>query len=87
MSLEMSDVKLLREALNVKQFHISGRLGLNQSNYANVENGRLLPKNIQEIKIKALNLLLPYLDLKINNTEKHLVALKDFKNKINHEII
>lgn len=75
----MEIVKLLRKKLKVKQYVIANTLGLQQANYANIENGKLIPNNLDEIKEKALNELKPFLNQKIKETMKELGELTEYR--------
>lgn len=59
------EIKVLREDVGVKQTELAEKLGLCQTNYSKIENGKLIPNSIDDLKKKALNILKPYLYSKI----------------------
>lgn len=71
----MDVVKNLRKVVNVKQYELAASLGIEQSNYCNIENGKLIPNNIADIQKRAIDYLLPLLELKIKLIEVDLKAL------------
>jgi len=75
----MEIVKQLRKKLKVKQYVLANTLGIQQANYANIENGKLIPNNLDEIKEKALNELKPFLVKKIKDTEAELNLLTEYR--------
>jgi len=75
----MEIVKELRKKLKVKQYVLANTLGIQQANYANIENGKLIPNNLDEIKEKALNELKPFLNQKIKDTMKELDELTEYR--------
>ena len=58
----MNDIKVLRQKVKVKQRVLAKQLGIEQSNYSNIENGKLITSKIPEIRRRALEILLPKLD-------------------------
>lgn len=63
----MHEVKVLRKAVNMKQYVLAEKLGVEKSNYANMENGKLITNKLPEIKKKAIGILLPMLKSKVNS--------------------
>jgi len=76
----MKEVKELRLICGIKQFQLAEKLGIEQSNYANMENGRLIPKNIAQLQGKAFKILKPYLQDRISDAEIALNELNKIKN-------
>lgn len=70
----MELVKNIRKCVGIKQVEMAESLGIDQSNYCNIENGKLIPNNISEIKEKALDILLPKLSNRIHIEETKLNA-------------
>lgn len=81
----MEDVKTLRISLGVKQIKIAELLGINQANYNNIENGRLVPKNISEIRRESLKKLMPYVLAKELEIMDELSKIKKSKSFILRE--
>jgi DNA-binding XRE family transcriptional regulator len=78
----MKDIKKLRKICKLSQIELAYELGIEQSNYCNIENGKLIPNNLDEIKKKAIKILLPLLDLKILYLDSDLYDIKEFRKKI-----
>lgn len=84
MELTMNHVKVVREEVGMKQCDLAKKLKINQSNYANMEKGKLFTKKIPNIINEALLILVPKLDEKLNEANfKHAylkTLRKEFKN-------
>lgn len=78
----MKDVKKLRKICALSQIELANELGIEQSNYCNIENGKLIPNNLAEIRQKAINILMPLLDLKIIYLGYDLHKLKEFRKTL-----
>jgi len=78
----MELVKQIRKEVGVKQYVLAERLGVNQGNYANIENGKLIPNNLEQIEKSALMFLKPLLLNKIVSIGNHLTLLRDLDKKI-----
>lgn len=78
----MKDVKQLRKVCKVSQVQMANDLGIDQSNYCNIENGKLIPNNLEEIKEKAIDILYPTFIkiLLVKNSE--LYNLKELHKRI-----
>lgn len=50
----MKLVKQFRKELKIKQQEMAKRLNIEQGNYCNMENGRLVPKGIEDVEQRAL---------------------------------
>lgn len=74
----MNRLKQLRKICGTTQEELARKIGIEQSNYCNIENGILIPRNIEEIKIKAFEILKPRLLDVIKDKEKELKTLTDF---------
>jgi transcriptional regulator with XRE-family HTH domain len=75
----MRKIKELRKELGIKQVYFADKLEIQRAYYANVENGRLIPKNIEEIKREASKILFQLLSKKIEETEIDLNYFKSLK--------
>jgi|688.fasta_scaffold2333153_1 DNA-binding XRE family transcriptional regulator len=78
----MEKVKQLRVKLKVKQCLIAERLGIQRTNYNSIENGKLIPNNIESIERDALFLLKPVLLKKIDEITKELIELQKIREKL-----
>jgi DNA-binding XRE family transcriptional regulator len=78
----MEIVKKLRKKLKVKQCLVAERLGIQRTNYNAIENGKLIPNNIDKIQSDALFLLKPVLLKRMNEVAKELMELE----KLNSEL-
>ncbi len=76
------DIKKLRKICKLSQIELAEHLGIEQSNYCNIENGKLIPNNLDEIKQKAIKILLPLLDLKMIYLYNELIDLKKFRKEL-----
>jgi DNA-binding XRE family transcriptional regulator len=76
----MEHVKLLRKAVGIKQHKMAEMLNIDQSNYCNIENGRLVPLNLDAIKQRCLNVLLPEIDKLIQKKNEEISVLSSLKN-------
>ena len=72
----MKTIKFLRQTLRIKQKDFAKHLGIARSNYSNIENGILIPKNIDKIKLNAIDLLKPEFKSTIADIEHQLDFLK-----------
>lgn len=78
---EMKDIKYLRKLVKVKQFILAEELGIEQSNYSNIENGKLVTSKINEIKANAVKILLPILEKQINIKYSEIYEMKKLQQK------
>jgi DNA-binding XRE family transcriptional regulator len=78
----MKDIKKLRKICKLSQIELAYELGIEQSNYCNIENGKLIPNNLAEIRQKAIKILMPLLDLKIIYLGSDLYNLKEFRKTL-----
>lgn len=81
MKLTMNHVKLVREEVGMKQCDLAERLKINQSNYANMEKGKLVTKKIPNIINEALLILIPKLDQKLNEANFKYLYLKRLRKE------
>lgn len=79
----MKEVKALRKAVGMNQGVLAEYLNVGQSNYANIENEKLITHKVPEIKERAIKILLPLLDAKIFQAEIDLIFLKNQKQHFN----
>lgn len=77
----VEQIKNLRKATGMKQFVLAEKLNIEQANYSNIENGKLITSKIQDIILEAEKILLPLLDNKILDTERELNILLSIKNQ------
>jgi len=84
MELTMNHVKVVRKEVGMKQYVLAEMLNVDQSNYANIENGKLITSKVPDIIHNALSILIPELDNKILETKLQNAYLKqlrkEFKN-------
>lgn len=73
----MEEIKKLRKAVGMKQFELATLLNLEQSNYCNIENGKLILKYSEELKNKAKAILIPMMIEKIELMEKDIIELRN----------
>lgn len=71
----MKDVKELRKAVGMKQCDLAQKLGIGQSNYSNMENGKMITNKLEEIKRRAFDVLLPLLEEKVQTKQQELYSL------------
>jgi len=74
-------IKNLRKATGMKQFILAEKLGIEQSNYSNIENGKLITGKIQNIVSEAEKILLPLLENKIFDTQTKLDVLLSIQDQ------
>lgn len=77
----ISQIKNLRKTVGMKQFALANLVGQNQSNYANIENGKLITEKVPKIIEDAKLILLPMLDEKIFNAQLKLDCLLSTKRQ------
>jgi len=77
----IEQIKNLRKATGMKQFALADKLNIEQSNFSNIEKGKLITSKIQSIVLKAEKILLPLLDNKILEAERELNILLSIKNQ------
>jgi len=65
MELTMNHVKVVRKEVGMKQYVLAEMLNVEQSNYANIENGKLITNKVPDIIHNALTILIPELDVKL----------------------
>lgn len=75
--LEMKHIKEIRKALKIKQSDFSKKLGIDQSNFSNIENGKLIISRIPEIIEQSMVILEPELTKHIIKKELELKFFKD----------
>lgn len=84
MEITINHVKVIRKEVGMKQYVLAEMLNIEQSNYANIENGKLIPNKIPDIIHDALTILIPKLDEKILDASlKHFYLRslrKEFKD-------
>ena len=79
----MKEVREIRKICGVKQNDVAKHLGMNQGNYCNLENGKLIQSNTPEMEKKALEFLLPILTEAIAIARSRLNNAKELKRKAN----
>lgn len=78
----MKSIKKARKICRISQTIFAYRLGIDQSNYCNIENGKLILKTIPELKKNAVSILLPELDSIIASKYKELSDLKQLRKSL-----
>lgn len=78
----MKEIKKLRIAAKVKQVDLANMLKIGQENFSNIENGRLVPISIEDIKTRCVKILMPYLETEILKAEFEVNYLKKIKKDI-----
>lgn len=78
----MREIRELREHLGIKQKEMADELGLYRSNYNAIEKGTVVYRRISTLKQSAINFLSLKLDSKIEEVEKELEVLREFKKNI-----
>lgn len=81
----MKVVKELRKQLKLKQTELADMLGIQKANYCNMENGRLVPKNIEEIENRAFDALESECEKQIISEESKLARLKQTLSAIHNK--
>lgn len=84
MGKTIEQIKNLRKEVGIKQYVLAEMLCIEQSNYANMENGKLITGKLNEIIEKAETILIPMLDVKISNTQSRLDLLLSIRDQFNH---
>jgi transcriptional regulator with XRE-family HTH domain len=77
----IEQIKELRKATGMKQTVLAEKLGIEQSNYSNIENGKLITNKIQNIILEAEKILLPLLENKIFYTQTELDVLLSIQDQ------
>lgn len=78
----MEIIKTIRKRLGIKQTELARMLNIREANYCNMENGRLVPKNIKEIEQKAFSKLLAVCEGEIMRAEEEIKLHNDIKSQI-----
>ncbi len=81
MKRTIKQIKNLRKEVGLKQYVLAEMLNIEHSNYANMENGKLITNRIPDIIHNAEQILLPMLDGSIINVQKRLDVLLSFKDQ------
>ena len=81
----MKSIKKARKICRISQTIFAYRLGVDQSNYCNIENGKLILNTIPELKKKAVSILLPELDSIIALKSEELGELKKLRESLYNE--
>lgn len=84
MSRTIEQIKNLRKEVGLKQYVLAEMLCVEQSNYANIENGKLVTSKIPNIIEKAEEILVPMLDLKIENMQFKLDVLLSARSQFDN---
>lgn len=84
MSRTIEQIKNLRKEVGLKQYVLAEMLYVEQSNYANIENGKLVTSKIPNIIEKAEEILVPMLDLKIENMQFKLDGLLSVRSQFDN---
>lgn len=81
----MEKIRRLRVETGVSQKTLAVELKMSRPSYSNAENGRYIPRDIEDIKKKAINHLYPLLIDKIKKVREDLERLESmslmFKSK------
>jgi len=77
----IEQIKNLRKATGMKQYILAEKLGIEQSNYSNIENGKLITGKIQNIVSESEKILLPLLENKIFDTQTKLDVLLSIQDQ------
>ena len=80
----MERVKKLRKLCRVTQVELANELGIEQSNYCNMENGKLIPNSIKQIESKAISILLNRLNIIIEDKTSELNELNAVRKSYNN---
>ena len=78
----MKEVKSIRKMCGITQREVSEYIGINQSNYCNMENGKLKPNNLDQIQKKAMIFLQPKLEEAIKIAELRISEAKRLRRKL-----
>jgi len=81
MKRTIEQIKNLRKEVGLKQYVLAEMLNIEQSNYANMENGKLVTGKLPDIVYNAEQILLPMLDASIRNVQNRLDILLSFKDQ------
>jgi len=80
MKITMEHVKTVRKTVGMKQYVLAEMLNIEQSNYANMENGKLVTSKIDGIIHSALEILIPKLEFKKDSVYMQYLHLKSLRN-------
>jgi len=86
MKRTIEQIKNLRKEVGLKQYVLAEMLNVEQSNYANMENGKLVTNKLPNIVYNAEQILLPMLDDSIRNAQKKLDILLSFRDQFKDKI-
>jgi len=81
MKVTIEDVKIIRKKVRMKQYVLAEMLNIEQSNYANMENGKLITNKLPDIIHNALSILIPKLEKEILMTKSDYEYLKSLRSK------
>lgn len=73
----MKRIKKIRKLVGITQKEIATHLNMDQANYCNIENGKYIPNNLDEIVLKLNSILMPILTKLIDKTKAELVELEN----------
>ena len=72
----MENIKWCRKKLKISQKELANALGMDQYNYCNIENGKLILNSIPNLKRRAIDFLLPRLKSKVSIMKNEILELE-----------
>lgn len=81
----MESIKKARKICRITQTEFAKRLNVDQSNYSNIENGKLILKTIPTLRKVAISILVPELDYIIALKSKELSDIQILRESLYNE--
>jgi DNA-binding XRE family transcriptional regulator len=79
---QMESIKKARKICRITQSKLADSLGMEKSNYCNVENGKLILNTLPDLKKKAIDIILPKLALLISEKDNELRELRNLHESL-----
>ncbi len=81
----MESIKKARKICSITQTEFAKRLNVDQSNYSNIENGKLILNTIPTLRKVAISILVPELDYIIALKAKELSDIQMLRESLYNE--
>lgn len=81
----MKNIRKLRRAVTITVKEMAEYLNINKNEYINIESGRLIPENKEELEEKIIDIINPKLKSKLIRTEFYYNSLKMLYEQLNNQ--
>lgn len=72
----MENIKWCRKKLKISQKELANRLGLDQSTYCYIENGKLFFNGLPDLKKNAISILMQKMENRLEQLKNEIVELE-----------